>query len=231
MAPGLLINTIIMPFLRFAFLFAAVSATLAAASTEVGGVTGAAVIREMNVARQNPAVYATYLEDLRAHFNGRFLVLPGQTRIYTREGLGAVDEAIRFLRSAKPIQPLTLSPGMCRGAADHCAEQAGGAIGHDGRGWSNPGSRMKRYGTWTAAWGENISYGKNSARDIVLALIIDDGLRARKHRANIFAEKFNYAGAGYGPHAHYGSVCSIDFAGGYAERGQAPAAPLFARNF
>ena len=103
---------------------------------------------------------------------------------------------------------------MCRGTADHCAEQAGGAIGH-----GNPPSRMNRYGTWAASWGENISYGKTSARDIVLALIIDDGLPARKHRANIFATKFNYAGAAYGPHARYGSMCSIDFAGAYFERG------------
>jgi uncharacterized protein YkwD len=196
------------------------------ASAQNSIVTPSAVIQEMNRARQNPAAYAKHLEDLRAHFNGRYLLLPGQTRIYTKEGLGAVDEAIRFLQATKPIQPLTLSPGMCRGAADHCSAQAGGAIGH-----GNPASRMNRYGSWTAAWGENISYGRNSARDIVLALIIDDGLPARKHRANIFASKFNYAGAAYGPHARFGSVCSIDFAGGYLEKGETPSEPLLARNF
>ena len=213
---------------RYAVLGAAcfLASILPVLSAEQDAVSATAVVREMNLARQNPPGYAAFLEDLRAHFNGRYLVLPGQTRIYTCEGLGAVDEAIRFLRSAKPLQPLTLSSGMCRGAADHCAEQIAGAIGH-----GNPAKRMNRYGTWTASWGENISYGKNSARDIVLALIIDDGLPARKHRANIFASKFNYAGAAYGPHARFGSVCSIDFAGGYVERGQAPAEPLFARNF
>jgi uncharacterized protein YkwD len=190
------------------------------------GVTAEAVVREMNLARQNPAGYAAFLEELRPQFNGRYLVLPGLTRIYTREGLHAVDEAIRFLHSVRPIQPLALSPGMCKGAADHCAEQAGGAIGH-----GNPAKRMNRYGSWAAAWGENIAYGKNSARDIVLALIIDDGLPARKHRANIFASKFNFAGVGYGPHARYGSVCSIDFAGGYIERGQRKPEPLLAHNF
>jgi uncharacterized protein YkwD len=205
--------------------------TLPAVFADNDRVNGAAVIREMNLARQNPAAYAVYLEELRSHFNGRFLLLPGQTRIYTREGLRAVDEAIRFLSSVKPIQPLTLSVGMCRGAADHCSDQAGGSMGHDGSDRSNPGSRMKRYGTLTAAWGENISYGKNSARDVVLALIIDDGLRARKHRKNIFNPNFNYAGAAYGPHARFGSVCSIDFAGGYAESGPAPAQGLVARNF
>src|SRR5436309_1510475 len=99
--------------------------------------SGNTVIREMNLARQNPVAYAAYVENLRPHYRGR-------------EGFAALDEAIRFLRSAKPLQPLAVSPGMCRGTADHCAEQAGGGMGH-----GNPPSRMKRYGTWAAAWGEN----------------------------------------------------------------------------
>ena len=202
---------------------------ISAGATDKEHVTGAAVIREMNLARQNPALYATFIEESRSHFNGKFLVLPGQTRIYTKEGLGAVNEAIRFLRSAKPLQPLTVSPGMCKSAADHCADQADGSIGHKGADRSSPGDRINRYGVWSAGWAENIAYGKTSARDIVIALIIDDGLRARKHRKNIFSPKFNYAGAAYGPHARYRSICSIDFAGGYTERDSS--AGLVARNF
>jgi uncharacterized protein YkwD len=197
-------------------------------SSENEQATGSAVVREMNLARQNPALYASYVEELRSHFNGKYLVFPGQTKVYTKEGLRAVDEAIRFLRSASPMQPLVLSAGMCKGAADHCADQAGGGFSHSGRDGSNPGSRMSRYGTWSAAWGENIAYGKTAARDIVLALIIDDGLPARKHRKNIFNPKFNYAGAAYGPHARFRSVCTTDFAGGYTER--EPSEPLVARN-
>ena len=79
---------------------------------------------------------------------------------------------------------------------------------------------MNRYGRWGSSWGENISYGKSSARDIVLALIIDDGLRGRKHRKNIFNSAFSVAGAAYGSHARYRSVCSIEFAGSFAERGE-----------
>lgn len=187
------------------------------------GVSAGAIVREMNLARQNPALYATYIEELRSNFNGRILALPGHTNLITKEGTGAIDEAVRFLRSAQPMQALTLSAGMSRGAADHCADQARGAMGH-----GNPSARMNRYGRWSVLWGENIAYGKTNARDIVMALIIDDGQPARKHRKNIFNPTFNYAGVGYGPHARYGSVCTTDFAGGYAERGQA-AEPLVAR--
>jgi uncharacterized protein YkwD len=81
------------------------------------------------------------------------------------------------------------------------------------------------------SWGENLSYGKSSARDVVLALIIDDGSPARKHRQNIFNPNYNVAGAAFGPHARFRTMCSMDFAGGYAERGTTPADTLVARNF
>jgi uncharacterized protein YkwD len=190
-----------------------------------------AVIREMNLARQNPALYAAFVQELRERMSGNVLVLPGHTRIRMKEGAAALDEAIQFLRTAPPQAPLTLSPGMCRAAADHCADQAGGGFGHEGRDRSHAGDRIARYGTFTGGWGENISYGKASARDVVLALIIDDGLPARKHRKNIFNPSYNFAGAAFGRHAKFGTVCSMDFAGGYAERGEATYETLVARNF
>ncbi len=200
---------------------------LNAADDSAPSVSASAVIAEMNLARQNPALYANYVEELRPYYNGNLLVLPGHTRIYTKEGVRALNDAVRFLRSTRPLQPFILSPGMCKSAADHCADQASGRLGHNGTDGSSPGRRMSRYGVWGSSWGENISYGKTTAREIVLQLIIDDGLPARKHRKNIFNSNFNYAGAAYGPHARYHCICNIDFAGAYAERGQ----PLVARNY
>jgi len=193
--------------------------------------SGNAVIRELNLARQNPALYAKFVQELRSRLNGNVLVLPGHTRIRTKEGTAALDEAIRFLQNARPLPPLSGSRGMSRAAADHCADQANGGFGHEGRDRSHAGQRIARYGNFSGSWGENISYGKSTARDVVLALIIDDGLPARKHRANIFNPNFNFAGAAFGPHARFGTMCSMDFAGMYAERGEPAADTLVARNF
>ena len=192
-------------------------------------VSASHLLREMNLARQNPSAYAAHIEELRSRFDGTQLILPGGTRVRTREGTRALDEAIRFLRHTRPESALSLSPGMCRAAADHCADQVSGRIGHDGTDHSNPGTRISRYGDWGGGWAENIAYGKTNARDIVMALIIDDGLPARKHRKNIFNPKFSVAGAAFGPHAVYRTVCSIDFAGAYAER--TGPEKLVARNF
>ena len=216
-----------------ATLFLSFFAALPAFAADKTGdsVSGGAVIREMNLARQNPALYATFVQELRNQMNGNVLVLPGHTRIRTKEGTAAVDEAIRFLQNAQPLPPLTVSRGMSRAAADHCADQADGAFGHEGKDRSHAGQRIARYGNFSGGWGENISYGKSSARDVVLALIIDDGLPARKHRKNIFNPNYNFAGAAFGRHARFGTMCSMDFAGGYAERGEAAADTLVARNF
>ncbi len=221
MAPGLLINTIFMRIICISILLFCQSILFAAKELPPNeGVTAGEIVREMNLTRQNPAVYATYIDEMRSHFNGRFFLLPGQTKLFPKEGFRAIDEAIRFLRAAQPVQPLIVSPGMSRAAADHCADQISGAIGHEGSDRSNPATRISRYGVWTLSWGENMAYGKTSARDIVLALVIDDGISGRKHRKNIFNPKFNFAGAGHGPHARFRTVCSIDFAGGYIEAGR-----------
>jgi len=220
-----------MRLLSLCLLFFTVAIQPAAAGEDASGTSSRAVIRELNLARQNPALYATFVEELRRRMNGNLMVLPGQTRIRTKEGTRALDEAIRFLRSAQPQMPLTLSPGMSRAAADHCADQASGGFGHAGSDSSRADSRISRYGAFGGCWAENISYGKATARDVVLALIIDDGLPARKHRQNIFNPNFNFAGAAFGRHARFGTVCSMDFAGTYIERGQSPAETLVARNF
>ena len=174
-------------------------------------VSAAAVIREINLARENPQLYATFVEEARP--------------FHMIEHGRAVDEAVRFLKHVRPLPPLAISTGMSRAAADHCAEQVGGQLGHDGNDRSTPGDRISRYGAWSTTWGENISYCQKTARGVVIALIIDDGVRSRGHRKNIFNSKFSCAGAAFGPHARYRTVCTIDFAGGYAERSVALMSP------
>ena len=187
------------------------------------------VVREMNLAREHPDIYAGYLENLRGNFRGNIFALPDGTMMRTREGVAALDEAIRFLRCTRPLAPLTFSRGISLAAAEHVTDQASGAFGHAGSDRSDPGERMNRHGSWSTLWGENISYGKATARDVVMALIIDDGLRGRKHRKNIFNRAFHFAGAAVGPHARYRTVWSIDFAAGWIERAQT-ASSLLARN-
>lgn len=77
--------------------------------------------------------------------------------------------------------------------------------------------RIGRQVKWTGSIGENIAYGPNDGRDVVLRLIVDDGVPGRGHRANIFSPDFRLAGVACGPHPALRTVCVIDFAGGTAK--------------
>jgi uncharacterized protein YkwD len=178
-----------------------------------------AVVRELNMARTAPKKYSSFLEQEKKYYDKKLLKLPGQTPILTKEGVGAVVEAIRVLRSIKPLPPFYPSKGMSSGARDHVTDQGpSGSTQHRGSDGSRPWDRVNRYGTWEKTIAENIAYGSDKARSIVMSLIIDDGVSSRGHRKNIFNPAFRAIGVACGRHATYRTVCVITFAGGYKEK-------------
>jgi uncharacterized protein YkwD len=179
------------------------------------------IIHETNLARTAPKDYASFLEQFKKYYHGKLIQLPNETPISTEEGVGALLEAIRFLRSAKPVPMLTLSKGMSLGAKDHVKNLwLSGDAHHRGSDKSQPWDRVNRYGTWQKVIGENICCGHDRARYIVMSLIIDDGVPHRGHRKNIFNSDFRVMGVAFGEHPHYKTVCVMTFAGGYIERGK-----------
>src|SRR3546814_14597644 len=78
-----------------------------------------------------------YLSDYRPRFEGKLLIGNDDSEIdiMTREGVAAVDEAIRDLRREKPLPTLAWSDPLARAAADHVAVQSrSGAVGPYPRG-------------------------------------------------------------------------------------------------
>ncbi|HEX8176079.1 MAG TPA: CAP domain-containing protein [Pyrinomonadaceae bacterium] len=178
-----------------------------------------AVLEEMNLARTNPAQYASYLESLRKYYQGKTLKQPGVPAVVTVEGATALEDAINFLRGARPLPPLQVSKGMCLGAKDQSYDQGkSGDVSHQGKDKSFSWERVARYGEWKTPISENIAYDSGTARDIVINLLIDDGVPSRGHRNNIFNSSYIVTGVACGSHPLFGGMCVCTFAGGFTDK-------------
>jgi Cysteine-rich secretory protein family len=174
---------------------------------------------ETNLVRRNPGAYAEHLEAWLPRFDGMMLERPERPFLRTEEGIAAVQEAIAALRARTPVQPLGWSRGLAGAAADHVQDQGPiGGLEHYGTDGSDPARRAERRGSWVSAMAENIAYGENPARDVVLQLLVDDGVPDRGHRNNILDGNWGVEGVACGPHRDYRQICVMDYAVRYVER-------------
>ena len=80
--------------------------------------------------------------------------------------------------------------------------------------------RLKRYGKVVACYGENLTFTSQTARDIVLELLVDDGVPDRGHRANLFNDDFRMCGLYSGWHSTCNTMMCIDYAATFIKSGQ-----------
>ena len=175
------------------------------------------VILELNKVRSNPKLFAEeYMEELLTAYQGKLYSYPGQDPVKSHEGVSPLIECIAVLKSTAAISILQPAEGLAKAAKDLVSDQQkNGGIGHIARNGSTPQKRIEKYGDWDICSAEDITYGSFEARQIVIALLIDDGVPDRGHRKNVLNPCFHFAGVANGKHPTYLSMCAIDYAGEY----------------
>lgn len=178
------------------------------------------IIFELNKVRSDPKRFADeYLEELRAGFEGNIFTYPGQDPVKSKEGITPLNECIKILKRTPPMPILKPAEGLSKATVELLADQQKhGGIGHIARNGSTPQKRIEKYGEWDTCSAEDITYGSFEARQIVIFLLIDDGVPDRSHRKNILNPCFHFAGVAYGKHPSYQSMCVIDYAGEYKSK-------------
>jgi uncharacterized protein YkwD len=171
------------------------------------------IVQQHNELRVNPQSYIPKLENsLKYYKENKIFAPPEEDPIKTTEGPEAVQEAINFLKNQKSLPKLILSEQICKACQDHIKDIGPkGMTGHEGRDGKNISERIEKYAEWDGDIAENLDFGFKKAENIMMNLLVDDGVKERYQRSNIFYPKFRYIGVGIGPHKDYGTCVCIGY--------------------
>ena len=162
-----------------------------------------------NQIRKNPQSFIPKLKESLNHFREKIYHKPGEDPIQTYEGPEAIEDAIDFLKSQRPVKELILDENISRACKDHAYDiGVKGLTTHEGSDGKNISDRIEKYCEWEGAAAENLDFGFKKAENIILNMIIDDGVKERNQRFNLFHPDFKYIGVGANSHRDYG-VCAV----------------------
>lgn len=149
----------------------------------------------MNMARHDGALFArTFLEQ------------------YVKEKQLKENSYLRSLRKdleqVGKLPPLIPEEDLFKVAEGHALTSGKkGTTGHQGM--DKRFAHLK--GNPYMAWAENCAYGYDAAIEMVIILLIDDGIPSLGHRKNILHPDYNSVGVAIRPHIEYGTNCVMDF--------------------
>ena len=171
------------------------------------------VIIESNRIRTNPKAYIPILEEYLDNFDGNLLRLPDKNEILeTEEGPRAYKEAIEFLKNQKPINTIEFDEEASKVAQDYSKflfSSKEDQIEDE----AQIEQRVEKYLEYDYSLSENIDFGGSTGIEVIVNLLVDDGVKNRIHRDNLFSDKYDYYGVGVFEHPDYDFCTVIDYFG------------------
>jgi uncharacterized protein YkwD len=119
---------------------------------------------------------------------------------FDEDSIHYLKSLIETLETMEPVQPLYFDTTMQNYAK--CYSKELGDVGRTGH---------KRKICTDGRFGECLSYGFGFGMDIVISLLVDDGVPSLGHREIILDPRFSRVGVSKSPHAKYTMCCVIDF--------------------
>ncbi len=120
---------------------------------------------------------------------------------------------IADLKKCKKMGELQLSKPLTDVARWHAHDMGqAGTVGHTSSDGTPFHERIRNKAKARGMIAENCEYGNTTALDIVMALLIDDGIESLGHRKNILEPKYRWIGIAIEPHKTYRTNCVMDFA-------------------
>ena len=181
------------------------------------------VFKSVNECRNNPFSYIIKLREITNFFKNKFYHHPLEDLIETHEGIEGVEDAMSYLKTLKPAYPLEYSEEISQACRDHISDIGPkGLTTHLGSDGSNFTDRLEKYCEWDGIVVECLDFGFKIGDNVVMNLIIDDGVKEKYQRKNLFNNEFKYIGVGAGIHKIYGIGIVIGFAKNIRKIGSKP---------
>ena len=172
------------------------------------------VIVESNRIRRNPKAYITILEEYLKNFDGNILTRPDKEEcLETQEGPRAYKEAIEFLKRQKPINEMVFDEEASKVAEEYAKILSNSGEEENKEDKNNVEERAVKYLDYDYGISECIDFGSSTGIEVIVNLLVDDGVKLRTHRDILFSNNFDYFGVSVYPHPEYELCTVIDYFG------------------
>jgi len=157
------------------------------------------VLKLLNQVRTNPQGFITLVQDYLKENN--------------LNNNSYAKSLVADLKRCKKMGELQLSKPLTEVARSHANDMGKtGSVGHTSSDGTPFNERIRNKAKAKGMIAENCEYGHDTALDIVMALLIDDGIKSLGHRKNILEPKYRWVGIAIEPHKTYRTNCVMDFA-------------------
>ena len=124
----------------------------------------------------------------------------------------AYKEAIEFLKNQKPINIIEYDEEASKVAQDY-SKFLSNSKEDQVEDESQIEQRVEKYLEYDYSISENIDFGGSTGIEVIVNLLVDDGIKNRTHRDNLFSDKYEYYGVGVFEHPEYDYCTVIDYFG------------------
>ena len=166
------------------------------------------LVEEINLARTNPAAYASKVQEYIPHFQDKILKMPDQrVAIKTQEGAAAYEECVNFLRSAEPTEAHVPSRGLTRIANDFLSGVQ--SVDPSQIGTIDMNAIIDKYGSFQGNFSRAMEFGGSTPEQVVINLLVSDGDKSRSQRDALLNPILKRIGVSQGKHDIYRTVTII----------------------
>jgi uncharacterized protein YkwD len=158
------------------------------------------VLKLLNAVRTNPKAF------IDSHVNNYLNVNNLKNNRYAKSLVADLKKCQKMgeLKSSKILTGVAQMHALDMGKT--------GSVGHTSSDGTPFSERLRKKANAGGMIAENCDYGNEEPLDIVMALLIDDGIKSLGHRKNILEPHYRWIGIAIEKHKTYRVNCVMDFA-------------------